>query len=242
MVIKEYGNPQGKILLLLHPMLADGKTMTTLIGNSLQKYRVISPDLSGQGEDKGDFISAEKEAKALLAYLKEQNIFQIELLFGASLGARVGLELFSEKSIEIEHIVFEGAPFFKNAPILKKVVASVFLKKQKRVRKYPERSVRKMQETYGIFGESMAKSLAGMSKKSIKNVVAACCSFEFPPYDEKLQEKVLLAFGSKDADYKQRKKIKKNYPKIRFWVHEGYGHCEYLAKFPEKYFSELNLL
>ena len=104
MVIKEYGNPQGKVLLLLHPMLADGKTMTTLIGNSLQKYRVISPDLSGHGEDKGDFISAEEEARTLLAYLKEQNIFKIELLFGASLGARVGLELFFEKSIEIEHL------------------------------------------------------------------------------------------------------------------------------------------
>lgn len=242
MVIKEYGNPQGKILLLLHPMLADGKTMTSLIENSIEKYRIISPDLSGHGEDEGDFISAETEARTLLTYLKEKNIREIKLLFGASLGARIGLELLAEKSINFKHIVFEGAPFFKNMPVLKKLVVVVFLKKQRKVRKYPERAIEKMKDIYGIFGESMAKSLASMSKMSIKNIVSACCSYEFPPYDEELQKKVLLAFGSRDGDYKQRKKIEKSYPKMHFWVHEGYGHCQYLVRFPDKYFAELNLL
>lgn len=53
----------------------------------------IIPDLSGQGEDSGEYGNAGQEAGALSLYLKKKGYTELALLMGASIGGQVGMYL-----------------------------------------------------------------------------------------------------------------------------------------------------
>lgn len=235
MIIKEYGEKSLPKILLLHPMLADGKSMMKIVGSLQERYCFIAPDFSGQGEDNSEFECVEKEAEILNNYLKSQGYLDIELMFGASLGARIGLDMLVNQDIHYQTIVFEGAPLYRNARLMYFLMSFVFLKKQKKAKKHKGLAVHKMSQIYGIFGESMGHSFENMSQKSLKNIIFACSYFHFPHYSKELQERIFFEFGSQDADAKQSKEIKKHYPFVHIQLREGYGHCEFMAKNYQNY-------
>ncbi len=58
MVIHEYGDSSLPKIVLLHPMLADARCMLRLTESMGGTYCAIIPDLSGQGEDLGEYVNA----------------------------------------------------------------------------------------------------------------------------------------------------------------------------------------
>lgn len=74
MKINIYGDTSKPKMLAIHPMLADGESMMQIMEYFLDRYCVIAPDLSGQGKDTGDFISATYEAEKLAEYWFYMNI------------------------------------------------------------------------------------------------------------------------------------------------------------------------
>lgn len=235
MIIKEYGNSSLPKVVLLHPMLASGQSMLKIAETMEGHYCFIAPDFSGQGEDESEFVSAKSEAEMLNTYLQSQGYFDIVLMFGASLGARIGLEMLTDSRIHYQTIVFEGAPLYKNAKLLYYMMSFVFLKKQKKAKKHPGLSQQKMSEIYGIFGESMGHSFEKMSSQSLKNIIKACSDFHFPQYSQDLQKRMFFEFGSQDKDAKQKNVILKEYPYVHVYLREGYGHCEYMARHYQEY-------
>ncbi|MDO4324231.1 MAG: hypothetical protein Q4C61_17095 [Lachnospiraceae bacterium] len=82
MVIHEYGDSSLPKIVLLHPMMADARCMLRLTESMEEKYCAIIPDLSGQGEDSGEYGNARQEAEMLSLYLKKKGYTELELLMG----------------------------------------------------------------------------------------------------------------------------------------------------------------
>lgn len=236
MIIKEYGDNSLPKIILLHPMLADGRNMLRLTGGLEGKYCFIAPDLSGQGADKGEFVSAKEEAKTLTAYLKEKKYDTVELIMGASLGGLVGMYMLTDQTIAYKTAVFEGTPMYENARLIYHIMHFGFLKKKRKAEKMPIEKVKeKMKTMYGIFGESMAESFVRMSENSLTAIVRECSNFDFPEYPVELQKRIFLEVGSKDINCKQNKVILTHYPHVHIKVREGYGHCMYMSSHSEEY-------
>lgn len=235
MVIKEYGDSNLPKVVLLHPMLADGKCMLRLTKSMVGEYCFVAPDLSGHGEDIGDYESAKKEAKTLTEYLKKKGYCEIELIMGASLGGLVGMYMFTDKKLQFNTAVFEGTPMYENAKFIYRFMKFGFLKKHKKALKMPIQDLRKkMSNKYGVFGDSMADTFVEMSEKNIIAIVKDCSDFIFPSLDNHVQKRIFLEVGSKDINYKQNKTILKHYPDIHIKVREGYDHCMYMSEhFPD---------
>lgn len=236
MVINIYGDETLPKIILLHPMLADGKSMLKLTKGMEGRYCFIAPDLSGQGSDKGEFVSAKQEAETLTAFLKEKGYGTIELLAGASLGGLTGMYMLAEPGIRYKTIVFDGTPMYENARLLYHVMRSGFLKKHRKAKRMPvEGMEKKMEEKYGVFGSAMAHSFVRMSEKSITAIVRDCTDFPFPPIEEGIQRRIFLEVGSRDVNCRQNRTVLRHYPYLHIRVREGYGHCMYPAVHHEEY-------
>ncbi len=236
MVIHEYGDNSLPKIVLLHPMLADARCMLRLTESMEGAYCAIIPDLSGQGEDSGEYGNAKQEADTLSAYLKKKGYTQLALLIGASLGGLVGMYLLAQGDISCQTVVFEGVPLYENAWLTGKVMKFGFLKKHRKAVRMPLTEVKKsMSVRYGVFGDAMAENFVKMSEKSLVNVVKDCSDFPFPPLPEGVQRRIFVEVGSKDINCKQNPTILKHYPSIHIQVREGYGHCMYLSEHYAEY-------
>ena len=69
MKIQYFGDPSNPKIVVLHPMLLDGKSMLPLLGELRNSHCVIAPDLTGHGTDTGIFQSAQQEAETLAGWL-----------------------------------------------------------------------------------------------------------------------------------------------------------------------------
>lgn len=162
---------------------------------------------------------------------------EIELLLAASLGAVVSFELMEYKEIHIKTAVMEGAPMFEKIPaFLTKLIATMFLLKQKKAKAHPGNAKKRMTEIYGeTFGPSMGKSFETMSKESLKNIVKACSSCCYPNLAIEQQKRLFFEYGSKDKDSTQSHTIQKHYPYATITLREGYGHCRYMSTHYKEY-------
>lgn len=97
-----------KIVLLIHPMLSSAEGMKKLIADNIgNEYRYIIPDLSAHGKliDR-KYLSVKQESENLYNYFKENDIAEVSLAFGASIGGVVLLELLKHKDIKIVKALF----------------------------------------------------------------------------------------------------------------------------------------
>lgn len=239
MIMHDFNMENGQTILLIHPMLSSANGMKTVVADYLgSSFHYLIPDLSAHGEAvKQEYKSASEEAKEIHDYLQEKGNTRIQLAFGASLGGVVLCELLKYADIVFEHIFFEGTSFYKHAPIREFCIRMVFLKKHQKAVANPELSVRKMKEIYGErAARPMAEQFIAMSEDSIRNIVYDCANVALPELGKELQERCVFAYGEKDADYAEAKKIQpKMYPYAEMKVWTGYEHCTKMTENPEAY-------
>ncbi|WP_286904033.1 alpha/beta fold hydrolase [Clostridium sp. UBA1652] len=235
MVIKEYGDKTFPKVVILHPMLADGVICMNLLKGLGNNYCYIAPDISSHGESKSKFISASNEAREFIKYLKENDYKEVDLIFGASMGAVVALYVINDGSINFKTIVLDGAPMYSNSYILYSLLKIAMIINQKKARKKPKLIIKKMEKYYGELGEVMAKSLIRISKESMINILWSCTHFKFMKYSVNLQKKMFFEFGDKDFYSKRARVIKRKYPHVNINIRKNYGHCEFLANNSREY-------
>lgn len=74
MVIHEYGDNSLPKIVLLHPMLADARCMRRLTESMEGTYCAIIPDLSGQGEDTGEYGNAQTGSRNAASLFEREGI------------------------------------------------------------------------------------------------------------------------------------------------------------------------
>ena len=103
MKMLDVNSEKNKVVLLVHPMLSSAQGMKQLLSDQMgNEYRYLIPDLSAHGEAATiPYLSAKRESEYIYEYLKTHQIDELDLAFGASLGAVVLLQLLNYKDIKI---------------------------------------------------------------------------------------------------------------------------------------------
>ena len=229
--------------LLIHPMLSSAEGIELCVTDFWgDDVRCFLPDLSSHGEAAGEtYHSASEEAKAIHDYLVEQNCTHLQLGFGASLGGVVLFELLKFEDLTFDHIFFEGVSFYERAPLLCFMLTRVFLSKHRKAVKDPELSRRKMSEIYGeTAGPAMAKRFIAVNETSIRNIIHDCAYVDLPDFAPEMQKRCMFAYGEKDSDLKQCKKLlPAKYPEAKLEIWPGYAHCGRMTADSENYAAML---
>ena len=141
-------------------------------------YHIIAPDLTGHGNDKGQFISAEKDAEELASWLSANGMREIDLMFSSSLGGVVAMYLATSKEdIHIKCNVMEGASLTR-VPLIE----PLFRIMMDGIRKNPEK-IAKMYASMPMMDGSIQTKLYNAMKRTdeqaLRNMVHTCNSFDF---------------------------------------------------------------
>ena len=228
-----------RMVLLIHPMLASAEGMKKLIGDNIgNEYRYIIPNLSAHGRliDK-KYLSARQESENLHNYLKENDIREISLAFGASIGGVVLLELLKHKDIKVTKALFEGCSLCQNASVLEFIIRNIFLYERKKAINNNDSANRKMVSIYGeTLGQMMAENLIRIDEQSIKNICHDCAFVDLPKLSGAEQKRCIFCYGSKEINLKYAKKVIFNeypYAALRIW--DGQNHCTKITTNIEEY-------
>lgn len=236
MKINEYGNRDKPHIILIHGMWMCHELMLPYVAPFKDDYHIIAPNLTGHGNDKGQFISAEKDAEELASWLSANGMREIDLMFSSSLGGVVAMYLATSKEdIHIKCNVMEGASLTR-VPLIE----PLFRIMMDGIRKNPEK-IAKMYASMPMTDESIQTKLYNAMKRTdeqaLRNMVHTCNSFDFEnrSLDEKKQRTLVFEFGSRDSHIVCRGDIKKFYPGASIMVRKGYGHCTYMFSHINEY-------
>ena len=238
MNILDLNSNQKETILLIHPMLSSAQGMKSLIADQMgQEFRYIIPDLSAHGQSASDtYESALKESQMIYDYLKDHQIKDLRLGFGASLGGVVLLQLLNHKDISFGKLIFEGVSLWTNAPLLDVFTRYLLLIKHRKALRNRNIAVHKMVSLYGEKGEMMADSFIAMDEESIKHISHDCAFVALPNLTPEEQKNCVFFYGSKEFDLIAAKKVlPKKYPHATFHIWQGYGHCRKITENPRAY-------
>lgn len=97
-------------ILLIHGMWMIHEMMLPYVDKLRDDYHIIAPDLTGHGSDTGRFESAQKEASEIVDWLVQNQMTELALVFGASLGGVIAMDVISNETVLHTHCaVMEGA-------------------------------------------------------------------------------------------------------------------------------------
>lgn len=233
----------SKAALIIHPMLSSAEGMEQCVTSFWGKdIRCFIPDLSAHGKASGEiYHSAAEEARAIHDELLQRGCRHLQLGFGASLGGVVLFELLNYEDLTFDSAFFEGVSFYEHAPLLCFMLTQVFLSKHRKAVKDPALSRRKMSDIYGeIAGPAMARRFTAMNEASIRNMIHDCAYVRLPNLSEEMQKHCVFAYGEKDSDLKQGRKIlPEKYPGAQLKVWQGYAHCGKMTADSETYAAML---
>ena len=237
-------NPDGtKTALLIHPMLSSSEGIELCVTRFWgEDIRCFAPDLSAHGEQAGvTYRGAAEEARAIHDVLVEKGCTHLALGFGASLGGVVLFELLKFKDLTFDHVFFEGVSFYEHAPLICFALTRVFLAKHRKAVKTPGLSAQKMSAIYGEeAGPAMAKRFIAMNEESIRSIIHDCGYVRLPELSAEQQKRCVFAYGEKDSDLKQCKKLlPTRYPYAELKIWQGYAHCGRMTADSEEYAAML---
>lgn len=246
----EYGQKSAPVIVMLTGSFCPAEALAYLYLPLSEHYRVIVPEYNGHAPGSGAFTTRQQEAAGIAAYIKEQGIGAVALLYGQSMGAEVGIELqhqLTASGIEVKHALYDGAPCIR---LSKPYKAFMYFKFKTMIDMMRKRSVEDVMqwkflnkftngdtESLRTMIEGLAKIAPILTNETIRNETECCYTFDFPSFSEAMQEKMQFLYGSGEKAYGCRKYVDKAYPKAKITVFEGYGHMTYSARHTEDYIT-----
>ncbi len=223
-----------KKILCLHPIFSNAKSMEKVFVDLIHKdAELLIPDFNGHGTlmDQ-DYSCAKEEARMLSNYLVMNQIHTIDFAYGASLGARILLELLKSTDITFHSIYFEGASLFHDAKTIRLLLTKNLMKKQKKGKKNKAELVKEFSAIYGNdFADEMATTLISSSEESLRHYAYDLTHVDLPKFEKESQKKCIFAYGEKDPNLKEAQKVlSKNYPYAEIKIWKGYQHCQRMTK------------
>ena len=237
MQLLTYGDPTKPKILAIHPMLVDSGCVARILGDIREQFCIVAPDLSGHGSDPGHFVSAAADAKALLAALTEKGWTEVVIIWSASLGAVVALELLTHRELHAEAMVFESLPLVKDSPFLRRMVHNTLISKRRQALERPAWVRAALIKAAGpVFGPVMEEHLFRMQEQELENIAVSCVAHKLPKFPPERQCRMFFDFGSEDFMAKNvDRMLKRTYPQAHVTLHKGCNHCQYPARLKGSY-------
>lgn len=240
MKIETVGAQDKPVIIMLPGSFCPSEGLDYLYKKLEDNYHIILPEYNGHYEN-STFTTRKNEAAEVVSYLKEKNITQIKMIYGQSMGAEIGIELYRQvlaQHMTVAHCFLDGAPCIKLSSLYKKVM---YMKFKKMVGMMKGKSVEELLQSKLLKRisngnterlrpvlESFAKTVPFLTTESIKNETECCYTFDFPAMDEESQKKMYFIYGGNEKAYKScYEGVKNAYPLATYKVMEGYGHLSY---------------
>ena len=123
MIFKTMGNVGNPVIIMLTGSFCASESMAHIYDKMKDDYFIIAPTYTGHYEGSGNFTTRQGEAACIIKYLIENNIENVHMVYGQSMGGEVAIELMKqmqENNIAIGYGVFDGAPCIKLSKAYKK--------------------------------------------------------------------------------------------------------------------------
>ena len=240
MVIHTFGDPTKQVVILLHPMGFSGTQFYEQLAPHFKgDYFFIAPDMGNHGDEQREFHSIETEMSQLYVWLVKNDVKDIALLYGASMGAAGALVLMKHQDLSFRKVYLDGAPVARLGFVMRKIFGPVLIWTRNSMRKNMEKANAEYIERYGEkMGNQMGENFLRFSNDSINHIAEACVQGNDYAISGEMQPRITFDWGSEEHYTKTSKPlVEKIYPGAHVTVREGYQHCEYLAKCPTEYVS-----
>ena len=252
MLVNTIGKEENKKIIMLPGSFCNSKSMADLYNILRDEYYIILPEYTGHYPN-STFTTRNQEASYIMEYLKNNNIQIIDMIYGQSMGAEIGIELLyqlTNNGIKVNNSFFDGAPCIKLSYLYKKFMYFKFktLIKMLQGKKMEELMSSKF---FNKFTNGDPESLKPMlepileiapiiSNETIYNENECCYTFDFPKLDDDIQKTMYFFYAKEEKAYKTCiNGVKKAYPNANYEIVEGYGHLTYSVKNRNEYIKKI---
>lgn len=243
----EKGNP----VIIMIPGMFCTSEMTAIIGRYFEKdHYVILPTLDGHYKENPHYVSKQQDSSEMLEWLHNNDIHEIELLQGTSMGAEVALEIAADLDIPVKHYLYDGGPFFYFPRFVRAIMCKKFMvmvNKASACGSQEEAEKKLLNDPFvkklgGDSLESYHGMLAGFAtigqwidKKSVRAISDTCYKCDLPDLSDEVIRKTTFLFSEKEPARQSEKRLKRRYPKADYYIAKGYGHGGFQIQDPDKY-------
>lgn len=243
--VGETGKP---VIVMLPGSFCPSASLAYLYEKLQDDYCILLPEYNGHYAG-STFTTRRGEAAEVAAYLATHDMRHVCLLYGQSMGAEVGIELYHQlldRGVAVDHCLFDGAPCTSLPGFYKKFMYRIFKRMLDKVRGKSVEDVLQMPlfkkmsrgdpESLRPTVEALAATSPLLTAESIRNETECCYTFDFPAFDETAQKKMHFFYAKAEKAYRTcYKGVKKAYPNAAYTVVTGYGHLTYSMKNADKY-------
>jgi len=132
MEIKQFGNRQGKTIMLLHGNLMCWRQFENLIPLLEKKFCVYAVSFDGfDGTGETTYTTAQAQADKLAEYIEKELDGRLDLLYAESLGCGPAIILKASPNIQIGRMILSG-PEYLDFGVLNRLILKVMPQKQYR--------------------------------------------------------------------------------------------------------------
>lgn len=107
-----YGNNSNPLIVMLPGSFCPAKALQYLYSRLQSDFYVCVVEYNGHYAG-STFTSRQNEAREVVQYLLKENLTEINMIYGQSMGAEIGIELMHQllqKGIHVGRAFFDGAP------------------------------------------------------------------------------------------------------------------------------------
>jgi len=248
MLFNTAGHMENPVIVMINGSFTTGNIFREFAETYLaDDFYVICPTYDGHHAGGTVFDSRAGQAAKIARWLREQSIREIALLQGLSMGAEVALELMkqlsADGSITVNRCFLDGGPFFRFPAVFRKFM---YLKFRKVITMGQKGNTEDLMnsplvkwivhgdiEPYRAMAQGMPVDV--ITDETIRNETEACYTFDFPPFDEKDQKKLLFSWSSDEPANKSAKAVRRHYPYAEYKSAGAMGHGGFILREPGKY-------
>lgn len=214
-----------------------------------KSYHVVVPSLPGYDfETDSDFTSVEEIARELNCWLKDNDIKEVDAVYGCSMGGSVALLVALGQSVPIKHCIMDGGITPYQLPWI--VTRMIALKDYLMMMIGRAGGVRLLEKAFATDDYSsedlqyVAEVLKHSSRKTLWRTFDSCNNYKIPSPIPSLSPHIHYWYA--DGEEQERKAdiayMKKFFPKTEFTVLPDLGHAGLVLLQPERFTAMINEL
>lgn len=232
MDILEFGNKNGKKLILIHGFESPYQIWEDYIKHFGNIYHIIVPILVGHNpKKKEEFISFEQNAKEIENYIISNYGKDIYAIYGMSMGGVLAAHLWQNNKLKINNLIMESSPLVSYNGFVTKFLINQYLsithKSQNRDRKVIDMATKSIITPDKL--DELLEVLDNITDTTIKNYITQIGNYKLPTNIDTTNTNIYYYHGTKINEMfakKTAKYIRKAYPNSNIVCFKGKGHCE----------------
>ena len=170
MKVETLGNKEKEAVLMIPGMFCTSEMPKICVEYLKQDYYFILPTLDGHHKEETVYHDKQTDARKIVEWLHENNIKELAMLQGTSMGAEVALEVARQMDLPVRTYLFDGGPFFHFPRFFRAIMARKFMMFMKMVKgKSKEEAIE------SLMNDSFVKKLGGNSLESYRGLMGGFC-------------------------------------------------------------------